>query len=308
MEFKDNITLCCDRSRKTIAIEKTKKEIEKQKSAVESARKSLQEAEESAKKFKMDVYEGMREGDPTPRQQLLMSMEASNMLKQMNRVGLNDRNSYNRDKYGPKPSVHSYSLMGDVMRPRNMELPTRRENSEYPMKLKEKKEKIETVLPLGPEDTNQSARGSSRRSLPLDLPENIRHQFGSKVCDSLLSDEKVVEKTMQKQQEDKDAAYRVRKPVSVPTIEKNLKPDYEQLGNFMRMNMFPGYNINHKISTTKSTFTDSVHLQRVPDPDKWRYQRDELSTWAEHNVINNRMKKAWQSYFDETVAKKANKA
>lgn len=237
----------------------------------------------------MDVYEGMREGDPTPRQRILMSMEASNMLREMNRVGLNERNSYNRDKYGPKPSVHSYSLMGDVMRPRNMELPTRRESTEYPMKKKESKEKIETVLPLGPQDKNQSARASSRsgsrRSMAVDLPENIRHQFGSKICESLLGDEKMVEKTMQKQQEDKDAAYRVRKPVSVPAIEKDLKPDYEQLGNFMRMNMFPGYNINHKISTTKSEFTDSVHLHRVPDPDKWRYQRDELSKYTAYLVI-----------------------
>lgn len=270
---------------KSLVIEKTKKDIEKQKSAVTSARKSLQEAEESAKKFEMDVYHGMREGDPTPRQKLLMTTEAANMVKQMNRVGLNERNSYNRDKYGPKPSVHSYSMMGDVMRPRNMELPTRRENSDYQLK---KKEKIETVLPLGPQDTHPSARGSrsASRSLAVDLPENIRHQFGSKICDSLLSDEKVVEKTMQKQQEDKEAAYRVRKSVSVPTIDKNLKPEYEQLGNFTRMNVFPGYNINHKISTTKSVFTDNVHLQRVPDPDKWRYQRDELS---KYHVIMTRI-------------------
>jgi len=29
-----------------------------------------------------------------------------------------------------------------------------------------------------------------------------------------------------------------------------------------------------------------------------------LGTWAEHNVINTRMKKAWESYFMETVANK----
>ncbi|XP_061182112.1 uncharacterized protein LOC133190472 isoform X1 [Saccostrea echinata] len=291
---------------KRLFIEKTKKDIEKQKSAVESARKSLQEREEEAKKFEMDVYEGMRDGDPTPRQKILMTMEASNMLKEMNRVGLNERNSYNRDKYGRKPSVHSYSLMGDVMRPRNMDLPSRRENSNYSQ---HKKEKIETVLPLGPQDSNQSANGSrpaSRRSLAVDLPENIRHQFGSKICESLLNDEKVVERTMQKQKEDKEAAYRVRKPLSVPTIDKNLKPEYEQLGNFMRMNVFPGYNVNHKISTTKSTFTDSVHLQRVPDPDKWRYQRDELSTWAEFNILNERMKKSWNDYFTNLPKAEAN--
>lgn len=114
----------------------------------------------------------------------------------MNRVGFNDRNSYNRDKYGFKFSVYSYSLMGDVMRLRNMEFLIRRENLEYLMKLKEKKEKIEIVFLFGFEDTNQFVRGFFRRSFFLDLLENIRYQFGSKVCDFLFSDEKVVEKIM----------------------------------------------------------------------------------------------------------------
>lgn len=30
-----------------------------------------------------------------------------------------------------------------------------------------------------------------------------------------------------------------------------------------------------------------------------------LGTWAEHNVIHSRMKKAWEAYFLETLAKKA---
>ncbi|KAK3089590.1 hypothetical protein FSP39_004860 [Pinctada imbricata] len=283
-----------------LVIQRTKKDIEKQKEAVTRARQSLQEAEKRSKEFGMDTYLGKREGDPTPRMKALMSTEASNTLKQMNHIGLNERNSYNRDKYGNKPPTHPYSLMGDVMQPRSMDLPRRREHEEVKLKKKE----IEEVLPLGVSPRRASAQEKER--LAIDLPDNIRHQFGSGICKSLLSDPKLVNKTLEHHRLQEEKANKVKSKEKIPKIDKELNPEYESLGNFTRMNMFPGYNINHKISTTKSTFTDDVHLRRIPDPDQWRMQRDDLSQWAEFNILNERMKKRWNEYLDNVPKAEAN--
>ena len=227
----------------------------------------------------MDTYLGVREGDPTPRMKALMTTEAQNLVKQMNHVGLNERNSYNRDKYGNRGPTHNYRLAGDVMRPREMDMPRRRERTE--VNIPKKKKEIEDVLPIG------GSPGPEKERLAVDLPDNIRHHFGSKICEDLLADEKVVSKTLEYQKNDRMS----REKATIPPIDKELNPEYESLGNFMRMNVFPGYNVNHKISTTKSTFTDDVHLRRIPDPDKWRMQRDDLSKYAYdfNNFVNRNL-------------------
>lgn len=192
------------------------------------------------------------------------------MTRDMNRVGLNANNSYNHDKYGKKGASHNYSLIGDVLRP-GMEFNTPRNQTQY--QIAHGNSAIHRPL-----NQAKSARRASPHSV-VQLPANIRHQFGSRICDSLLSDPKVVEQTVESQKAHKEQMKRASKPLNVPTMEKELKPEYESIGNAMRMNVFPGYNINHKISTMKTSFDDSVHLRRYPDPEQWRYQRDELSKY-----------------------------
>ena len=201
--------------------------------------------------------------------------------KDINIVGLNKNQSYNRDKYGNRAPVHNYSLIGDVLRP-GMDFP-RRERTEVQMRnLGYGKGDMRGSLVNGmrtPPRGNQSAR--TPRQTSLVLPQNIKHQFGSRVCDKLLSDKEIVDKTIQDQKEFKASIQRTSKKFDVPKFTKDLNPEYEMLGNALRMNVVPGYTIDHKVSTTKTAFNDQVHLFRYPDPDKYRYQKDELS---EYNV------------------------
>jgi hypothetical protein len=72
--------------------------------------KSIKEAEREALSFK---------GSHTDRtKHTHLSQEATELARRMNRVGLNDRSSYNYDKYGKerKLPAHQYSLIGDILR------------------------------------------------------------------------------------------------------------------------------------------------------------------------------------------------
>ena len=201
--------------------------------------------------------------------------------KQINIVGLNKNQSYNRDKYGPRAPVHNYSLIGDLLRP-GMDFP-RRERTEVQMRNlgygigDMRGSLVEGMKPPPPKEP-LSARTSTSRQGSVTLPPNIKHQFGSKICDKLLEDKAVVDKTIQKQKDFKEAVQRKSKPFTIPEFTREMNPEYEMLGNALRMNVVPGYSADHKISTTKTSFNDQVHLFRHPDPDKYRYQKDELST------------------------------
>lgn len=273
-------------------VAKKRQEYEQLKASFNNTDKSIKEAEREALSFK---------GSHTDRtKHTRLSEEAVELARRMNRVGLNDRSSYNYDKYGKerKLPAHQYSLIGDILRPGN-DFAARREKTDITMQSPNPNSgTLQTAI-----GRQSSARGANSPVAAIELPPNIKHQYGTRICDNLLSDEKVVKQTLEDQAKSR-ASNRQKERATVTTLEKKLKPEYEQLGNFMRQNVFPGYTMDHHTSTTKSVYTDAVHLKRHPDPDQWRYQRDELSTWAEHNVINTRMKKAWESYFMETVANK----
>ncbi|XP_052818976.1 uncharacterized protein LOC128244891 isoform X2 [Mya arenaria] len=224
---------------------------------------------------------------------------------EINNIGLNENSNFNRDKYGKRPPVHNYTLIGDVLRP-GMDFP-RRERSEIQMRNQGYGSGDLRGILAEPTQTKKAPALSARtpRREPMTLPQNIKHQFGSKVCDNVFSDKDVVQKTINDQKEAKAQAQRRRGPVNVPKfIKADVNSDYEMLGNALRMSVAPGYSIDNKVSTTKTAFNDQTHLFRHPDPDKWRYQKDELSRWAEHNVLRQRMTKAWEAYFVETLQKK----
>jgi len=261
-------------------LRKTQEDIEKQREDIECTKKSIEAIETDALQFNLGENNNHvprigRTGEP------IVSDEALRVAREMNYVGLNERNSYNRDKYGNRPPIHQYSLIGDVMRP-GMDM-MRRNKTELAFPARSRDRHILEAT----EPRHASARTPSSPHSVIQLPPNIRHQFGSRICDNLLSDKKLVNKTITEQRELKEQLKRASKTLSVPELQKDLKPEYEMLGNAMRQNVFPGYTMNHKLSTMKTSYTDRVHLRRYPDPDQWRYQRDELSkyTWV-HQVFS----------------------
>ncbi|XP_052059391.1 uncharacterized protein LOC127736252 isoform X1 [Mytilus californianus] len=265
-------------------VAKNRAEYEKLKALFNKTDNSIREAERDALSFR---------GNQTyTNKSSRLSEEAAQLARRMNRVGLNERSSYNYDKYGKerKLPAHQYSLIGDILRPGN-DFAARREKTDIPIRSQNTNNNmLQTCIGRQP-----SARGENSPRAAIDIPPNIKHQYGTRVCDNLLSDEKVVKQTLEEQAKSR-ASGKKKDRVSITALEKQLKPEYEQLGNFMRQNVFPGYTIDHHTSTTKSVYTDDVHLNRNPDPDKWRYQRDELSSWSEHNILRDRMKKSWEQY------------
>lgn len=248
-------------------VARKKQEYEQLKASFNKTDKSIKEAEREALSFK---------GSHTDRtKHIHLSQEATELARRMNRVGLNDRSSYNYDKYGKerKLPAHQYSLIGDILRPGN-DFAARREKTDITMQSTNPNSgTLQTAI-----GRQSSARGANSPVAAIELPPNIKHQYGTRVCDNLLSDEKVVKQTLEDQAKSR-ASNRKKERAIVTTLEKKLKPEYEQLGNFMRQNVFPGYTMDHHTSTTKSVYTDAVHLKRHPDPDQWRYQRDELSKY-----------------------------
>ncbi|ELU01997.1 hypothetical protein CAPTEDRAFT_192869 [Capitella teleta] len=131
-------------------------------------------------------------------------------------------------------------------------------------------------------------------NLAVDLPRNIQHKFGSSICQNVLCDTDKVNTYF----EQRRAA---NKPSSggKAVIKKGAlqpKTNYDVLGQALRQDFFPGMTSDHHVGVTKTVYNNDVHKRRVKDPDEWRYQRDEMSTWAERNVINECVKKAWETY------------
>ncbi|KAK3778391.1 hypothetical protein RRG08_049237 [Elysia crispata] len=153
-------------------------------------------------------------------------------------------------------------------------------------------------LPYDPvKDLHFTNNKTERAKSLIDLPPNIRHMFGSRVCDSLLSDAEKVNRSLEKRKA-MSGPPRPSKKEDVKSLSVNFDDNYESLGATTRYNMFPGLTSGHTISRTQQEFNDEVHLRRVPNPDEFRYQRDELSIWVEQDVLRARMQKRWKNYFE----------
>ncbi|XP_053393125.1 uncharacterized protein LOC123562340 [Mercenaria mercenaria] len=282
-------------------LEKSRREYETQRNLLTNNTSELKKREEES------LYNLSRSGEPvfsardsgTAKPQWFTDQDIKG-AKEINIVGLNQNQSFNRDKYGQKAPVHNYSYIGDILRP-GMDFP-RRERTEIQMRnLGYGTGDMNGILAAEsapPQRANASAR--SPRKTAIAVPPNIKHQFGTRVCDKLLSDKDVVEKTIRDQKELKESIQRKSKPVIVPAFSKEMNPEYEMLSNAMRMNVTPGYTMNHKTSTTKTAFNDQVHLFRYQDPDKWRYQKDELSKWRECIFLQKMLAKGLDNILDNT--------
>ncbi|XP_005100692.1 uncharacterized protein LOC101854415 isoform X2 [Aplysia californica] len=277
------------------ALESSRRDLLRQKNVFSEIDKELRAKAQGALSFKESKqHPSQTARSDRSKRPTWLTEEDLKHSEDINIVGLNARGSYNRDKYGPKPRRHNYSLIGDVMA-KNMEFNTPRvgiqDNEEAFRRGKACGWGPGRQLPYELMDDKTKKSKSKSRSL-VDLPPNIRHTFGSRVCDSLLSDKELVDRAMERQKVSSGPP-RPSKKENVEGLPVDLKGNYESLGQAMRYNVFPGLTTEHTISRTQDDFNDEVHLRRVPNPDEYRYQRDELSTWSEHNVLRERMKKAW---------------
>ena len=202
--------------------------------------------------------------------------------RDINILGLNNRGSYNRDKYGKKPKRHNYNLIGDVLATRmEMNAPTVNGDAHTLEAYNNGRSVVygrrRQQLPYDPvKDLHFTKDRPDRVKSLIDLPPNIRHMFGSRVCDSLLSDKEKVNRSLEKRNA-MSGPPRPSKKQDVESLSVNFDGNYESLGATTRYNMFPGLTSGHTISRTQQEFNDEVHLRRVPNPDEFRYQRDELS-------------------------------
>lgn len=224
----------------------------------------------------------------------------------INSVGLKPHHNYNYDKYGLVKPQHQYALIGNPLG-QGMEFPSQQDPyyGAYPPSAYAGRRACRRRPHPEHQSTSKvnSRQGSSAVPSTNDLPPNIRHQFGTMICQNVLSDPMKVCETLEDQRRKQASLRRTR--VLPSRAESELTdesdPQYDALGQALRQNVFPGYTQDHKSSLTKSTYTSNIHENRERDPDEFRYQRDELSTWAEQNVLRERMKKAWDSFLAENV-------
>jgi len=284
-------------------MESSRNEIAKQQNIVSDIDNEMHKKAKDALLFKSSEQQPQTAKSTKSSRPNWLSEDDIKHSKEINIVGLNPRGSYNRDKYGQKPKHHSYSIIGDIMS-KNTDSKTARRRvldgdvefvKEFNAGRKSKKNDVSSII--GGEG-NQTNTTVTSRSL-VQLPANIRHAFGSRVCDYLLSDQDLVDEALAKQRTQSGPA-RPSKKQNIESLKAN-HGNYESLGSNMRYNIFPGsfpgLTLEHNLSRTKDDFNDTVHLRRVPNPDEFRYQRDELSTWSEHNVLRERTKKAWDEAY-----------
>ena len=131
-----------------------------------------------------------------------------------------------------------------------------------------------------PSDAFIPKQKSDELNLPIDVPANIRHKFGTKVVKEVLKDKQEVEKTLEQQARIRAESHKSNKSASSSRTVDFPSPEdseYESLSHSVRQNIFPGTSMNYKISSTKEDYPSDVFNRRVPDPDQYRCHRDELS-------------------------------
>ena len=208
--------------------------------------------------------------------------------EEINKVGLNDR-SYNHEKYGRRPPIHQYSVIGSILQPGMDFNETEKEELKGPYGKPEVRKnpdwlRHEKYLKDVAEKKNSESTGNFSG---LQLPRNIQHKFGTKLCQSLLSDKEKVDKTLEGQNKLQESVRKNtrRYPIKEISSDPALDPTYDALGGVLRHNLFPGHNFDHKVGVIKGDFNDHVHKNRVPDPDEYRYRRDELSKFSSTYIL-----------------------
>ncbi|KAK7113673.1 hypothetical protein V1264_012921 [Littorina saxatilis] len=274
-------------------VQKAISDISIQNQSLVEAQQQLKEKELKALAFKSEA-----DGKPQPRRQKPSWLTKQDLehSEEINIVGLNKHGSYDRDRYGAKPPTHNYSLIGDFLSKGN-EFGRMQKYEPDPALLalnESENNNLEKIrLGMNPKVDPDVEKPLKPRSA-VQLPPNIRHQFGSRVCDALLSDEKKVTETMEKQKRSGRSA-KARLEVDTKDYEAKASGSYFDVGHVTRYNVFPGHSMPTMDSTTKATHSDVVYLRRGPMPNEYRVIKDGYAIWAEQNLVREKMKKQWNA-------------
>ena len=208
-----------------------------------------------------------------PTKKGLNNNESFEHSAELNNVGLKT-GSYNDDKHGAKCAV-----IGTVFSKR-MEFSEMADKPNHVVPKMQKYKRHQEPHRLPKEAyMKDTASDPIVESVGFAIPANIRHQFGSDVCDMLLADAEQVKKTLMEQRQLDYSKRRIHTTLQMPSLPvDDMNPHYQEMGFSLRANVIgPSVTTNHTVGITKHTYNEEVHRQRVPDSDRFRFQRDELS-------------------------------
>jgi hypothetical protein len=268
-------------------VKEAQRELEQRLKRTKDAEQQLAMLETHARYYPKDISTDQHKPKPgefiDARPHQWMTEEDLGHTSDINVFGVNRKTkSFNRDKYEELPPVHNYALNGDILRP-GMDF-TEKKPQTSPLEYKEVdgdmyNSHYTNVYNHG--RRRQNSNSAADLGLAVKLPVNIQHQFGTKVCQNLLSDKVEVQSTLKEQERFKAAFLRNnRSRTPIKNAEPTGSPSYIALGNATRHNIVPGYAFGNQTSHMKSVYTWDVHERREPGPDQYRYRRDELSKYA----------------------------
>ena len=253
-------------------VDKVRGDISSQNHVVAEAHKELKEKEMKALVFKPDT-EGRLE--VRSREHAWLTKQDLEHSSDINIVGLSKKGSYNRDRYGNKPPTHNYSLIGDVLTNGN----EFGHQQKYDADITQLAQNRSDNNNIGAIRLGWNPKVDPDKEVPLKpasavkLPPNIRHQFGSRVCDALLADEQKVAETLEKQKE-KSRAGLAPPGVDAKDYQTKASGNYFDVGHMTRYNIFPGHSILDMNSTMKTDHNDVVYLRREPMVNEHRIVKD----------------------------------
>ncbi|GAB1299548.1 Testis-expressed protein 33 [Apodemus speciosus] len=166
-----------------------------------------------------------------------------------------------------------------------------------------------------PGEEGRDSGSPEQRTVPLSkkdsvIPENIRHKFGSKMVDQLISEDQArqaIGEIFEGQKRSSSWPSRTQSPMQASSIFS----DYYDLGYHMRSNLFqavfsaprdclqcgPPQEIK---SLMKASYTPEVIEKSVRDVDHWHGRKtDDLGRWHRKNAMNMNLQKALEEKYGE---------
>ncbi|XP_039102086.1 testis-expressed protein 33 [Hyaena hyaena] len=130
------------------------------------------------------------------------------------------------------------------------------------------------------------------------IPNNIRHKFGSKMVDELISEEqaqRAIDEASEGQKSANSGSSRTQKPMEMNSIFS----EYYNLGYNTRSNLFQGAP-EETTSLMKASYTPEVIERSVRDLEHWHGRKtDDLGRWHQKNAMNVNLQKALDEKYGE---------
>lgn len=275
--------------------------VEKAHNDINSQHQKLVEAQKELKQKQLKALRFTREPEDKPacltREGPWLSLQDLEHSSDINNVGIGKSGGYNRDRYSKKPPTHSYALIGDVLGKGNeFGQPQIYDPDESLIALNLSQNNNKEMIRLGfnpPVDPDVEA--PLKKQSCIDMPPNIRHKFGSKVCDDLLQDPTTVRALLEKERRSKPL---VRSKFEVDTKEYTAKAEsgnYFEVGQVTRYNIFPGHSTLNQSGVFNAVHNDVVYLRREQINEEFRMVKDAYAAWAEQNLVREKLKKLWNA-------------